>query len=117
MGLREKPGLSFMKNPRPRINTAPLTSLAQRSRGKHASSAVFQSGHSSGRTGGQQCANPEVAASFDDLVGAGDQSRRHFEAKGLRRFQIDDQLEFAWLEKGEVSRIGPLEDFIDEVGN
>ena len=61
--------------------------------------------------------NSEVARLFDHLVGTGYQGRWHFETKGFRSLQIDDQLEFGWLEKGDISGIGAFEDLIDDVGN
>jgi hypothetical protein len=38
-----------------------------------------------------------AAASFDHLVGAGEQRRRHVEAERLRRDQIQDEIEFGRL--------------------
>ena len=40
--------------------------------------------------------------SFDHLVGAGEQRRRNFEAKGLRGIQIDGELEFGRLDDRQV---------------
>src|SRR5215472_6726054 len=39
----------------------------------------------------------KVPASFDHLVGASKQRRRHFEAERLSSFHIDDQFEASWL--------------------
>src|SRR5262249_39889074 len=39
----------------------------------------------------------QTASLFDHLVGTGEQRGRHFEAKRLRGFEIDHQLEFGWL--------------------
>jgi hypothetical protein len=44
-------------------------------------------------------------ASFDHLVGAGDQRRWHFDADLSGSFQVDDKLEFCWLLYREVFRI------------
>src|SRR5262245_43412079 len=49
--------------------------------------------------------------SFDHLVGTGEQRVRHFEAKRLRGFEIDHQLEFGWLLDRQVGRLGVLENF------
>src|SRR5205807_6286497 len=50
------------------------------------------------------------AASFDDLVGAGEQRLRHGEAEGLGGFEVDHQLKFARLLDRQVARLGALED-------
>jgi hypothetical protein len=38
-----------------------------------------------------------VRASFDHLVGTGDQDRRDIEAQSLRRLEVDDQVELGCL--------------------
>jgi hypothetical protein len=38
-----------------------------------------------------------ASCSFDDLVGAGEQRWRNFEAEGLGSFQVDDEFEFRRL--------------------
>src|SRR6476660_10014178 len=48
---------------------------------------------------------------FDHLIGTGEQRGRHFEAKRLRGFEIDHQLEFGWLLDRQVGRLGALENF------
>jgi hypothetical protein len=42
---------------------------------------------------------------FDHLVGAGEQCRRHFEAKHLGSFQINDQFKARWLLDWQVDGI------------
>jgi len=38
-----------------------------------------------------------IASSLDHLVGAGEQRRRHVDAKGFGGLEIDDELELRWL--------------------
>ena len=45
------------------------------------------------------------AASFDHLVGAGKQRRRHFEAKRLGSFEINGHLELDWQLYRQVRRL------------
>jgi hypothetical protein len=51
----------------------------------------------------------KLANPFDHLVGAGQEHRRHFEAKGLRGFQIDDKFEFDRLNYRQIGRFGASE--------
>jgi hypothetical protein len=46
---------------------------------------------------------------FDHLVGAGEQRRRHFEAKRAGSRQIDDKFELGRLQDWQIGRLGPLE--------
>jgi hypothetical protein len=43
------------------------------------------------------------STSFDDLVGAGEQRRRHLEAECPRRLQVDDEFELGRLLDWQVS--------------
>src|SRR5215204_3401968 len=54
-------------------------------------------------------------ASFNHLVGAGEEGLRHCEAKGPRRFEVNRQLNFRCLMHGQVSRSATLEDLTDVV--
>jgi len=53
------------------------------------------------------------AASFDHLVGAGEQVRWHREAERFRCLEIDYQFKFRTLLDREVSWFGTLENFSD----
>jgi hypothetical protein len=46
--------------------------------------------------------------SFDDLVGAGEDRRRHGEAERLRDLEIDDQLEGGRCCTGSSAGLAPL---------
>jgi hypothetical protein len=47
---------------------------------------------------------------LDDLVGDGEQPRRHFDSQRPRRLQVDDKLEFGRLHDREIGGLGALED-------
>src|SRR5215468_1351301 len=49
-------------------------------------------------------------ASFDDLVGAGEDRWRYGQPERLRGIEVDDQLEPGRLLNGQVGRLGALED-------
>src|SRR5262249_44790499 len=52
-------------------------------------------------------------ASFDHLVGDGDQFVWNLEAERLGGLKVDGQFELRWLLNGKISRLGSLEDAID----
>jgi hypothetical protein len=57
--------------------------------------------------------NPEVVASFDHFVGAGEQRGRNSEAEGLRGFEIDDERILCRRLHRKVDRLLAHEDAVD----
>src|SRR5262249_55138173 len=55
------------------------------------------------------------AASFDHLVGAGEQCRRHRKAECLRRDQIDDEIELGRLLDRKVGGLRSAKDLVDQL--
>jgi hypothetical protein len=46
--------------------------------------------------------------SLDHLISGRQQFRRNGEAERFRRFEIEGQFKFGWLEDGNISRFGAL---------
>src|SRR5262249_54729748 len=62
----------------------------------------------SAKTGPEQV--QQTPRLFDDLVGAGEQGRWHFEAEHLRRDEVDDEIELGGLDHRQFGRLRALED-------
>src|SRR5262249_43467655 len=54
-----------------------------------------------------------LAHSFDHLVGAGQQRRRHLQPERLGRLEVDDKLELARVLHRKIGGLPTLEDAID----
>ena len=56
-------------------------------------------------------------ALFDHLVGAGEQSRRHFEAERIGSREINEEIEFGRLLDRELGWLRSAQNLIDQVGS
>ena len=64
-------------------------------------------------TEADSCGAADVRSSFDHLIGAGEQRRRHLKPQRLRSLEIDHQLVFGWALHRKIGRFLALEDAID----
>src|SRR4051812_34730978 len=89
----------------------------------------FRQSRKTGSRSGDPCLNSELrrklamrrlrrsaqehsAASFDDLVGAGEQRGWDREAKRGRGFEVHEKLEDGWLVDRQISRLRPLQQLV-----
>jgi hypothetical protein len=54
-----------------------------------------------------------IGSSFDHLVGASEQNRRHFQPYRLGRLQVDHQFELRRLLDSQLARIRPFKNLVD----
>jgi hypothetical protein len=59
---------------------------------------------------------PPGPHSLYDLVGTGEDGWRNCETEHVGRLQVDDQFELGRLLNREISRLGSLQDAVDEIG-
>src|ERR1700737_4463682 len=59
----------------------------------------------------------KITSLFDNLVGAGEQLRRHVDAERLGSSEIDDEIEFGWLLDRNVTGLRPAQNLIDVVSS
>jgi len=57
-----------------------------------------------------------AVSSFDHLVGAGEQRRRHPEIERLCSDQVDDQFELRGLLDRQIARLRPAQNLVDVLG-
>src|SRR4029079_8333631 len=68
------------------------------------------------RIGNLGAPGSDIRHSFNDFVSAGEQRRRHGEAKSLGSLEIEQQLKCRWLLDRQVSRYCAFENFVDVCG-
>src|SRR5215471_10951239 len=57
------------------------------------------------------------ARSFNDFIRSRQYEWRYRQSKGIRRLEVDKQLELDWLLDGHAGRVATFEDFIDIPGS